>query len=55
VAAVDDKTEPSVRIRLTRYNGAALQAAAATVTRPVLPDSRLQRERYNIRAPRGAR
>lgn len=34
--AVDDKTEPSVRIRLTRYNGVALQPSAATVTRPVL-------------------
>ena len=33
---VDDKTEPSVRIRLTRYNGAALQPKVATVTRPVL-------------------
>jgi cholesterol oxidase len=31
---VDDK--PPVRIRLTRYNGAALQPAAATITRPVL-------------------
>jgi cholesterol oxidase len=33
---VDNKTEPPVRIRLTRYNGAALQATPATVTRPVL-------------------
>ncbi len=33
---VDDTTKPPVRIRLTRYNGAALQSAAATVTRPVL-------------------
>lgn len=33
---VDDKTEPPVRIRLTRYNGAALRSAAAAVTRPVL-------------------
>jgi cholesterol oxidase len=33
---VDDKTEPSVRIRLTRYNGAAPQPAKATVKRPVL-------------------
>jgi choline dehydrogenase-like flavoprotein len=33
---VDEKTEPPVRIRLTRYSGAARQPAVAAVTRPVL-------------------
>jgi cholesterol oxidase len=33
---VDQKSEPSVRIRLTRYNGSLGRSAAATVTRPIL-------------------
>jgi choline dehydrogenase-like flavoprotein len=33
---VDEKAEPPVRIRLTRYDGSARQPAAAVVTRPIL-------------------